>query len=111
MLARLREKAEEILQEAERLNGSPVAPPQRPAIPMRRPVPIDWEGRDAEPLRDARGTTGEVAETPPAAAPPAASPLGIRETLHSRAALRQAFFLREILGPPRALQGPHEDGR
>lgn len=33
-------------------------------------------------------------------------PPDVRAVLGSRAALRQAFFLREILGPPRALQGP-----
>jgi hypothetical protein len=47
------------------------------------------------------------------ASPPAAqsAAAGARAALGSRAALRQAFLLREILGPPRALRGPHDEGR
>ncbi len=30
--------------------------------------------------------------------------------LKSRSGLRQAWMLKEILGPPAALRGPHDDG-
>jgi len=106
-MERLRNSIEHALREAERLNQPPIVA-GRPPSPQGygRPIPIDREGQDAEPGK------ARPAEMPPPAPPaPPARPLDLRATLGSRAALRQAFLLREILGPPRALLGPHEDGR
>lgn len=102
-MERLRQSIEQALREAERLNqpASPrrVQPPFAPR--HRRPLPLDREGQDAEP------TGARPQETPRPVAPVAEErPPDVRAVLGSRAALRQAFFLREILGPPRALQGP-----
>lgn len=107
-MERLRNSIERALREAERRN-QPVPPraARPPFAPgQRRPLPLDREGQDAEP-------TGAGPQETPSSAPPAVSARlpDVRAVLGSRAALRQAFFLREILGPPRALQGPHGDGR
>jgi len=107
-MERLRQSIEQARREAERLN-QPVSPrmTQPPFAPgQRRPLPLDREGQDAEP------TGARPQETPRQVAPATQNRApDVRAVLGSRAALRQAFFLREILGPPRALQGPHEDGR
>lgn len=107
-MERLRQSIEQALRGAERLN-QPVSPrmAQRPFAPgHRRPLPPDREGQDAEPTR------AGPQETPRPVAPAAAArPPDLRAALGSRAALRQAFLLREILGPPRALQGPEGTGR
>ena len=95
-----------ILRDLERLGQPEVKVPYRPR-PMPRPrATIDWEGVDAEPVT----TTPSPAPRP--APPVIPSPVpDLRAALGSRAALRQAFFLREILGPPRALQDPRDAGR
>jgi hypothetical protein len=109
----LRQAIQEAMREAERL-GQPEPPPTRRVVyPLEqpRPVPIDYEGQDAE-AGVQRAKRAKEALTPPVASAPAPiAPNDIRAILGSRAALRQAFFLREILGPPRALQGPDGDGR
>jgi len=107
-MERLRNSIARALREAERLD-QPVPPrtARPPFAPgQQRPPPLDREGQDAEPTG---ARPGETAPPVPPVAP--ARPPDVRAVLGSRAALRQAFFLREILGPPRALQGPHEDGR
>lgn len=104
---RLRNSIEHALREAERLSQPPSVAAQPAFPPAWRPaVPLDREGQDAEPLEHKA-----VAVPSPAPPLPAAQPLDLRAILRSRAALRQAFLLREILGPPRALQDPHGEGR
>ena len=103
-MERPRRSLEQALREAGHPNRPPNGAARPPLPPWRRPAPIDREGQDAEP--------GGAGEMPPAAPRvPPARPRDLRATLRSRAALRQAFLLREILGPPRALQGPRDDGR
>ena len=106
-MERLRNSIEHALREAERLNQPPIVAGRLP-FPQGygRPSPIDREGQEAEPGK------ARLAETPPPVPPaPPERPRDLRAALGSRAVLRQAFFLREILGPPRALLGPHEGGR
>ena len=111
----LRQVIQDALREAERLSQPEPPPARRVAYPLerrleqRRPATIDREGQDAEPERQRAMRVKEV--SPPPVAPAPTPPRDLRAILHSRAALRQAFFLREILGPPRALQGPDGDGR
>ncbi len=107
-MERLRRSIEQARREAERFNqpASPrrVQPPFAPG--HRRPLPLDREGQDAEP------TGARPQETPRQVTPVTRDrPPDVRAVLGSRAALRQAFFLREILGPPRALQDPDGVGR
>lgn len=109
----IRQAIQEAIREAERLNQPEPPPTRRVVYPLeqRRPVPIDYEGQEAEvgALRATRAK--EAPPPPPAPAPVLIASSDIRAILGSRVALRQAFFLREILGPPRALQGPDGDGR
>jgi hypothetical protein len=104
------ERPRRSLEQALREAGHPNQPPTvatRPSLPpWRRPLSIDREGQDAEP-----GAGGAGETPPPTPEVPSARPLDLRATLRSRAALRQAFLLREILGPPIALRGPHDGGR
>lgn len=111
MMERLRRGVEHALREAERLNQPPTMPARPPSPPgLRHALPIDREGQDAEPW--AGTAAGAMSETPPPAPPlPLARSRELRAILHSRAALRHAFLLREVLGPPRALQDPRGDGR
>lgn len=106
-MERLRQSIEQALREAERVNQPlPTRTTRAPfALGHRRPPPLDREGHDAEPT----GVTPQ--ETTQAVPPATGRPLDVRAVLGSRAALRQAFLLREILGPPRALQGPDGMGR
>ncbi len=122
----LRQAIQDALREAERLSQPEPAPMRRVAYPLeqpleqrlepqlgqRRPATIDREGQDAEPedQRAMRAMRAKEAPPPPVVPAPA-PPSDLRAILRSRVALRQAFFLREILGPPRALQGPDGDGR
>lgn len=116
----LRKAIQDALQEAERLNQPMAAPVGRTAYPLeqpvqrrpfeqRRPLPIDYEGQEAEIEAPRIERMEEISPPPVAPAPLVRSEL--RALIDSRTALRQAFFLRELLGPPRALQGPDGDGR
>ena len=67
--------------------------------------------RPAAGPRDRRGVEDERAaprRPPPAPAPPPSGPdrRGLAAALASRAEVRRAFLLMEILGPPAALRGP-----
>ena len=107
-MERLRRSIEQARREAERLNQPASPRPARPpfAPGPRRPLPLDREGQDAEPA-------GAIPQEAPRPVPLAIEehPPDVRAVLGSRAGLRQAFLLREILGPPRALQGPDGAGR
>ena len=105
-MERLRNSIEQAVREAERL-GQPPTVAARPPFPPRprRLSPPDREGQDAEP-----GASGAV-KTPTAPPVPRPRPLDLRAMLGSRAGLRQAFLLQEILGPPRALRAPDGEGR
>jgi hypothetical protein len=105
-MERPRRSLKQALREAGQPNrpGSEAARPPLP--PGRHHSPVDREGQDAEPGAIEAGVTPPLAPRGRPAAPP-----DLRAMLRSRAALRQAFLLREILGPPRALHDPKSDGR
>ena len=62
----------------------------------------DREGEDAERAWSAAAVTAETSPPPRPAAP------SLARLLHSPAALRQAFILSEIIGPPKGLRPPDE---
>ncbi len=66
-----------------------------------------------ESLRREIGEPSVAADAAMPPAPPAVTRNRLRATLRSRAALREAFLLREILGPPVSLRdrtGPSTEG-
>ena len=71
---------------------------------LRAEAATSQPGRPPEERREQRE---------PNDAPPRTRPAGERRlvtALMSRSGLRQAWLLKEILGPPRAVRGPYRDG-
>ena len=58
-------------------------------------------------LEEERAPRGQVLASPDAQATTERVLTGV---LKSRSGLRQAWVLKEVLGPPVALRGPHDDG-
>jgi hypothetical protein len=89
-----------------------VLPHQQVVYRGAQAVPfVDREGKDAERARVEAVVVVETDAAPrpaPQASRPAARPLS--RLLQSPAALRQAFILSEIIGPPKALRPPDERG-
>jgi hypothetical protein len=105
MLRRALERLEEVAAEPYRQEEVPPPvrhPEERPGPAIRRP-----EDRPAPPRRPAERSpgsarSGEVVATTLRTTGATRSPLAAM--LSSRASLRQAILLQEILGPPKALQ-------
>lgn len=94
----------------------PVARPVAMPPPLRQPEPdgaevlrrqreMEERLRQARQEKEARKKDKEAAARAAAAGSrKAAVPVGLRATLHQRGALRRAFLVREVLGPPQALR-------
>ncbi|MDP9374018.1 MAG: hypothetical protein M3Q65_16490 [Chloroflexota bacterium] len=77
--------------------------------PDVRPVSPPVEGReglDAERTGPADGPAPPQPAVPPLRREPRGSGLNVRRELSSRAALRRALLLAEVLGPPAAMRPP-----